>query len=424
MRARLAEQLAAAEMKMLRGLGHLAADLGVRLFLVGGCVRDIILGRPREDWDLAIEGDGLAYARALAEAWHAKPVIHDRFLTATMRLRDGTHFDVTTARREAYPASGALPVVQPASIERDLWRRDFSINAIAIELTPDQWGRILDPTGGRQDIEAELVRALHERSFEDDATRIVRAIGFEQRLGFTIEPQTEDWIRGAASGGALHTVSSERLGEVILPLLRDTVGPRALKRANELGVARAMGARAAFTPTALAALEQVPEGLKRFRAGHDPQARALACMAALLVGRGVAADRMVERLHLDRLTARELRSAQRFLGAWPGGFAPGQRDGDLWEQLRETTFAAAFALWLANDDAQVREVVQRYWHELRHTRPDFDAARLADMGFGPSPHFGDALRVAVLSKLNRGAGPDEQLTAAARVLRHARDYRE
>ncbi len=419
MRTRLVEQLAAEDIDTLREAGHLATELGARLFLAGGAARDVALGIPHEDWDIVLEGDAPAYARALADRWHGHAVIHERFLTATVRLEDGVSFDIATARREAYPAAGALPVVEPAPIEEDLWRRDFSINAIAVALGSDDWGDVLDPTGGMDDIDSGTVRALHDRSFWDDATRIIRAIGFEQRLGFAIDPETERWIRQAAEGGALQRVSTERLGEAILPLLRNSVGPDALQRGNELGIARALGAGAAFTRRALKGLDDVLDGLAALGEARSAEHRSLACLCALLLGHRVTADAIINRLHLDRFAARGLRSAERFLKTWPSGFEPARRDGDLWGQLRECDFSAVMALWLSTDDAQVREALARYWRRLRGSKPDFSTQRLADLGYPQGPALGQALREAVRVKLSDGASADRQFAVAGDVLKQA-----
>ena len=419
MRSLLEHRLTTAELSVLRNAGKLAADMDMRLFLAGGSVRDIILNRPRTDWDIVVEGDGPAFARAWGAACGARVVIHERFLTAVVRAPGGEAFDVATSRRERYPAPGALPEVEPAAIADDLWRRDFSINAVALALTPAEWGCVTDPTGGIADMRAGLVRALHDRSFWDDATRIVRAIGFEQRLGFAIEPATEGWIRQAALRGALQTVSTERLGEALLPLLANAVGPRVLRRASALGLPAALGARGAFTRRTLRALDEIPAALEALGEVGRPQSRAVACLAALLLSRGVQAETVITRLHLDRATARELRSAGRYLRLWPRGFRAAPRRGDLWEQLREAAFGAIIALWLATTDADVRSALATYRRELAGAQADIGAADLVALGHRPGPAFGEALRAALRAKLNDNADRDAQLAAARDAIARA-----
>jgi tRNA nucleotidyltransferase (CCA-adding enzyme) len=170
------------------------------LFLVGGAVRDLLLGRERADVDLVVVGD----AGALAGRLGAEPREHERFATAKVEL-DGHEVDIATARTETYPHPGALPEVAPAeSIEDDLGRRDFTINAIALPLRGDP--RPIDPHGGQADLEAGLLRVLHDGSFVDDPTRALRAARYAARFGFRLEAGTEKHLRRVD----LDTVSADR----------------------------------------------------------------------------------------------------------------------------------------------------------------------------------------------------------------------
>lgn len=415
MRVRLQDRLRAADLERLARAGELAAALQMRLFLAGGSVRDALLGAPSRDWDVTVEGDGPRFARELARSWAGRVTVHDRFLTASVRLADGTRVDVTTAREETYPQPGALPVVRPATMERDLWRRDFSINALAVSLGPEDLGAWLDPTGGLQDLEARRVRALHPRSFWDDATRIVRAVGFEQRLGFALEPATEEWLRQAARDGALQTVSPERLGEALLPLLGGAVGPAVLWRGGELGLAGAWGGGGALPPRAIRALGEVDAALAALQAQGAAE-RGAACLAALIVGRAAAAEALIRSLHLDRLTTRALRGAERQLRAWPDGFAPAGTPAELRHQLQEAGFGGVVALWLASDQEPARRALVEFWTTWRHVTPDIAAADLEALGYAPGPAYAAALRAALDAKLSRQADAATQLEAARQVL--------
>jgi tRNA nucleotidyltransferase (CCA-adding enzyme) len=173
---------------------------GGPVYLVGGAVRDLLLGRPRADVDLVVVGD----AAHLAARLGGPGTEHERFGTVKVEV-DGHELDIARARRETYPQPGALPVVAPAqSIEEDLDRRDFTINAMAIPL--DGEPRLIDPRGGREDLEGRLLRILHARSFEDDPTRAIRAARYASRYGFTLSPETDRLLRRAD----LATVSADR----------------------------------------------------------------------------------------------------------------------------------------------------------------------------------------------------------------------
>jgi tRNA nucleotidyltransferase (CCA-adding enzyme) len=177
------------------------------VFVVGGAVRDLLLGRERADLDLVVEGDAAALAARLGSA----PVEHERFGTAKVELA-GHVVDIASARSETYPLPGALPdVTVPADLESDLGRRDFSVNAMAIPLSEP---RLIDPHGGEGDLKAGLLRVLHEGSFVDDPTRAIRAARYASRFGFALEPETERLLRAAD----LDTVSAERRRAELLRL--------------------------------------------------------------------------------------------------------------------------------------------------------------------------------------------------------------
>ena len=181
------------------------AAAGTRVYLVGGAVRDLLLGHERTDLDVAVEGDAAAVGRRLGESIRA----HERFRTASVRL-DGLVVDLATTRSESYPYPGALPEVRPAGLEEDLARRDFTINAMAVPLAGES--RLIDPHGGAADLGEGVLRVLHSSSFADDPTRAVRAARYAARFGFALEPETERLLDDAD----LRSVSRDRVeGELM-----------------------------------------------------------------------------------------------------------------------------------------------------------------------------------------------------------------
>ncbi len=196
------------------------------VYVVGGAVRDLLLGRGRADLDVVVEGD----AAALAARLGAEPVAHDRFATAKVVL-DGHQLDLASARTETYPHPGALPEVSPAAgIEADLGRRDFTLNAMAIPL--DGEPRLIDPHGGQADLGAGVLRVLHRGSFADDPTRAIRAARYAARFGFELEPETAALLRAADLG----TVSADRRQAELLRLAGEGTGPRGLALLGEWGL--------------------------------------------------------------------------------------------------------------------------------------------------------------------------------------------
>jgi tRNA nucleotidyltransferase (CCA-adding enzyme) len=218
---------------LLRQAGSYAAGSGGNLYLVGGIVRDLILGRPGKDIDLMAEGDAMELAFNLARDNGSKLTVYRKFGTATFNLND-YRIDMATCRSETYPQPGALPEVKAGSIKDDLFRRDFSVNAMAVNVNPLHFGELIDLYGGLADLEAGTIRVLHDKSFQDDATRIMRAVRYEQRLGFELEPKTAKLLKSNLK--MLDTISSERLRNELALWLSEQQPEKILERADKLGI--------------------------------------------------------------------------------------------------------------------------------------------------------------------------------------------
>jgi tRNA nucleotidyltransferase (CCA-adding enzyme) len=230
LRSRLPHRL----VTVLEEAGQLADRGEVPLFVVGGCVRDLLLGIENLDLDLVVEGDGIAFARKLGEVLHARVKIHERFGTAILLLRDGFRLDVATARTEYYEYPTALPTVEQSSIKKDLYRRDFTINALAVRLNGKGFGDVIDFYGGQRDLNDKVIRVLHGLSFVEDPTRVFRAIRFETRFGFRLGKDTAALIAGAVKMNLFRRLSGHRLLEELKLLLSERKPKQAIKRLAEL----------------------------------------------------------------------------------------------------------------------------------------------------------------------------------------------
>lgn len=244
-------------------------------YLVGGAVRDLLRGARAVDLDIAVEGDATAAARTVADRIGGDAIIHERFGTATVTA-PGVTADLATARRETYSQPGALPDVSPAPLEEDLARRDFAINAMAVGLSRDEVGRLIDPHNGRADLDEGVVRILHDRSFLDDPTRLLRAVRYEARLGFRMDRDTEAAAREAIEAGALATVSGHRVRDELMDLLGEFEVGRAVERLRDLGLDHALHPALDPDPELVASA-----ALACSECGAD---RALAALAALITG--------------------------------------------------------------------------------------------------------------------------------------------
>jgi tRNA nucleotidyltransferase (CCA-adding enzyme) len=241
----ISEKLPGPVFRLIETAGRAARGSDVDLYLVGGIVRDLLLGRHSGDIDMMVEGNALQLAATLAAKLDKKPVLHKRFGTATFKLGD-YRIDLATCRSESYDHPGALPTVKPGNIKQDLFRRDFTINALAVCLKPGRLGRLIDHYGGQQDLEDKLVRILHAKSFQDDATRIMRAVRYEQRLGFKLEPVTLKTL--GRDLDMLDTISGDRLRHELILWMGEAQPEKILKRAGQMGILSRLNASLAWNP--------------------------------------------------------------------------------------------------------------------------------------------------------------------------------
>jgi tRNA nucleotidyltransferase (CCA-adding enzyme) len=257
----LLSRLSQKRLSLLRELGNLADEGGVSLYLVGGVVRDLLLKRETWDLDLTVEGDGIGFARLVADRYRAGLAVFERFATARLAFPDGLKMDIATTRRESYAQPALLPTVQPASIEEDLSRRDFTINAMAIQLNRATFGQLFDPYGGQRDLRARVIRVLHEGSFQDDPTRIFRAIRFEQRFGFHLETTTLRLLAQAASTNLIQRLSGPRLQNEVLLLFAERDPVRAIARLGQLKLLRFLHRHLCYTKSVKRTVAAVPKAL-------------------------------------------------------------------------------------------------------------------------------------------------------------------
>ncbi|MEE9232423.1 MAG: CBS domain-containing protein [Nitrospirales bacterium] len=257
-------------LRLLDTIEQLADDQKVEAFLVGGFVRDLLMGNPNYDLDVVIEGDGILFGKTLADTLDAEWTIHERFGTVSLALPQNLaipqihHLDIATARTEYYEYPTALPTVERSSIKKDLYRRDFTINALAIRLnrTP---GELLDFFGGRRDLKDKIVRVLHSLSFVEDPTRVFRAIRFEQRFGFQISKETQCFIQQAETMDLFHRLSGSRLGNELIHIFKELAPAKGIQRLRQFKLFR-------FIHPKLQWKEPAPtlfESIEKILAWHD-----------------------------------------------------------------------------------------------------------------------------------------------------------
>jgi tRNA nucleotidyltransferase (CCA-adding enzyme) len=306
---RLERELPGATLDCLRRIGAAAEAIGARAYAVGGLVRDLLLGRATSELDIAVEGDALDLARRLASEWGGSLLVHRTFGTATLEGGGGPRVDIATARRERYRVPGVLPIVTPASIEEDLRRRDFSVNAMAVALAPRGFGDLLDPLRGAADLRRRRLRILHPLSFVEDPTRIFRAARYQSRLGLTLERDSRRALRLAIALAPYPALSGQRLAAELELILAEPGGPLSLITLGRWGALKLLDPAYRFAPLAARRAADLGRLLERLR-GHAIAFDALPLGLLALFGHSPpeVAQRCLKRLALSgeplvRLTA-------------------------------------------------------------------------------------------------------------------------
>ncbi|MFQ6097112.1 MAG: hypothetical protein ACE5O2_05235 [Armatimonadota bacterium] len=377
------------------------------------------------DIDIMVEGDGAAFAEALAAELRGEASAQPRFLTAKVRLRDGATLDVASAREEAYPRPGALPEVRHASAEGELRRRDFSINAMAIRLNSGSFGELVDPCRGADDVRAGLIRALHPQSFEDDPSRLWRAFRFAGRYGFRLEPETDRAAREAIAKGAIRTISGDRLGAELRLVLSEPVPLPALRLARDYGALAHLADGLDLTPADEARLRRASQVIADAATlGGQPEedewppAWQLYAAALFLPLGPDAAEAVARALNFSASEARAIAAAcDRATSACRALAEEAASRSQIWEHFEcAPLLAPLLALTVAGDEGTLQRI-RLYLRELRHIRADITGDDLIEAGYAPSPAFGRALRAALAAKLD-GRAPDaaSQLAVAKRAI--------
>jgi tRNA nucleotidyltransferase (CCA-adding enzyme) len=382
---------------------ELAKERAYSLYLVGGFVRDLLLGKPHLDLDIVVEGDAIGLARALSEVVGGRVHSHDRFGTAKLMF-DGqrgplAYVDFTTARREFYEYSTALPQVLRSSIKQDLYRRDFTINTMAISLDEDTFGELLDFYGGERDLEEGLVRVLHNLSFIEDPIRILRAVRLEQRLGFKLEEMTEELISDALEW--LDRVGGERVRQELEAVFDEEEPWKPLRRLSELGVLGQISPLLMWNDWLEASIVGYPAAVEEWakaHAGHDggagPSIPSLAMTYLALVSLGATEENvrdLAQRLKLSNDDTEFLVEVNRLGGGLASLEEPVLSRSAIYHLLWPYSPAAVFVAWLASDEGLPKQRLRVFHSELRPVAPLLDGNELKDMGLPPGPRYAEVL---------------------------------
>ena len=384
--------------------GIIANKLGFKIYAAGGVVRDLLLGMECLDIDLVVEGDGIEVARALGQYYNSRVRIHPKFHTATVLFPGGQQVDVATARVEFYQYPAAMPQIETSSLHQDLYRRDFTINAMAVSLNESDFGEIVDFFGGREDLERGLIRVLHNLSFIEDPTRLLRGIRFEKRYYMNLEPQTLKLAREAVRSKMLAKVSRERIWEELKHILQEQRPGLALSRLRELGIFEFLFPTVDCIPVE-PVLDELPLSINVLRA-WNPVEQGESWMSYLIALLHLTEQEQADTLcrHYN-LANRQRDKVLKTLAGWRKAVdALGKGNGGTMSELVKQVAGLpreAYPLLLTYlPDYASRSRFRRVLSAVYYDRPAITGKDLLSLGFKPGPSFKAAMEALWQARLD------------------------
>ena len=410
---------------LLRAAGAVADEVGTRIYAVGGFVRDVLLRHENLDVDLVVEGDGIAFAERLGARLSAKVTGHRKFGTAVLTLPDGFKVDVATARTEYYEYPAALPTVEHSSIKMDLYRRDFTVNALAVCLNHDRYGELLDFFGGQRDLRDKTLRIIHNLSFVEDPTRILRAARFEVRFGLRLSRHAEQLSVNAVKMGLLDKVAGPRVFSELQLMLREARPLAILQRLDELGALAAIHPRLILGRATEHRFQRVGEVLTWYALLYLPTQPApwLVYFLALLEERpGVEARAILRRLNPPSKAAdaiardvAQLRSLARSLQRTRDA-APSR----MHRWLAEASIEVVLALMAVVGRPELRKAIGSFLTAQGCVRPFLGGDDLRVLGIPPGPVYRDILNSLLYARLDGHVqSRDDELRFVRKRFAHA-----
>jgi len=334
-----------------------------------------------------------------------KVLIHRRFGTAKLHYEKSS-IDFVTARQESYAHPGALPIVFPGSIKDDLQRRDFTINSMAIHLNGNSLGKLLDPCNGKDDLENGLIRVLHPKSFIDDATRMFRAIRYEQRFSFNIEADTEKLL--SENLPILSTVSGDRIRHELELIVRERFPEKSLRRAAELGAI-------SWIHPSIHSNSWLEDKFRQARDMVTNPPIALYLSLLLYHLSREEGEELFIRLRFPKSTAQIIRDTLHFKEKLLSLAAPELAYSAIFRLLEGTSTLSIMASALASDSKLIQQRLHLYLDKLRHVRTSLDGEALLAMGVSPGPQLGEILRTLKEAKLDQRTNSREEEIAIVRL---------
>ena len=399
------ERLSSRIINILEAIGQKAKEIGVDAYVVGGFVRDLFLYRANEDLDIVIEGDGIFFAKEYAKSMQARIHAYEKFGTAVIIFPDGFKIDVASARMEYYKFPAALPTVEMSSIKLDLFRRDFTVNTLAIQLHPNKFGILIDFFAAQKDLKEKTIRVLHNLSFVEDPTRVFRAIRFEQRFGFSIGKLTSGLIENAVKMDFFRRLSGRRVFAELHLILEEENPTDAIVRLHEYNLLNVIHPSISMSKELVALFGAI----KKVLSWHDLlfleesyMKWSVYFLALIRHCNPETTLEICERIELApryrNIFIKDRFEADRCL-QWMERTLP-LANSAIYHQL--STFKTELILFMmaTTDNENVKKSISKYFTHLRHIRPAVTGKDLLNMGLEPGPVFKKILQAVLDAKLN------------------------
>jgi tRNA nucleotidyltransferase (CCA-adding enzyme) len=399
------ERLPKETMALLREIGQIADDAGMPVFVVGGFVRDLLVGTPNLDLDIVVEGQGIQFAKIFTEKHSGRMRSHQKFGTAVVMLPDGTKFDVASARTEFYEYPAALPTVEMGSIKKDLYRRDFTINALAIKLNSHNFGELIDFFGGQRDLKEKTIRVLHNLSLVEDPTRAYRAIRFEVRMGFTISRHTQNLIKNAAKMELFHRLAGSRVYTELVLIFKETQPLDTMRRLDDFGLIRFIHPKLKFGRDMESYYKNIGETLAWFRLTFlnieaDTWLTYFMALADLLPDSDL--DDMIKRLSIPERYSKKIMLAKREGNTALSVFYknPELSPYSVYQKLKIMPVEALLFMMAKARTEQAKKNISLYLTQYRETEAILKGKDLMALGLRAGPGYKQVLEGLLEAKMD------------------------
>jgi tRNA nucleotidyltransferase (CCA-adding enzyme) len=385
---------------LIKKIGAMADSSGLRAYLVGGMVRDIMMGlKPGRDIDITVEGDGMMFAKKLADILKGSYKGFEKFKTGKVFLKGGFRIDIASARTEIYREPAALPDVEPAAINQDLYRRDFTINAMAVRIDPEEFGGLLDPFNGKDAMEKHELRVLHDRSFIDDPTRILRFVRFQSRFDHKADNRTLKLFWSALQGNAFGRVSGERLREEIILALSEKDPVKIFESMQKSRILEKLTPGIVFGRLTKKMFERIGAAAKEIKASNiDPVL--LRLMAFLSFSTDDAVNASLTRLKFSNDRRDNVLQARKALGNIGKLAAEKLKKSRIYFLLKEYDIAPLFFLKIVSANAAVRRNISRYITVISREKTKISGKDLKKLGIKEGPVYSKIMDRVMAARLD------------------------